>query len=123
MNNKAMPNKNRVNNNDENSQRDKLWWSVCLERGTEGQQDTHNTKLGRFRNDKTRSNKDTISREANKTANKICNQGACALGEALKVNATLTTLDLQSAEQDNAKHRHSLKKKILKEQNSQRDRR
>ena len=41
----------------------------------------------------------------NKTDNEICVEGACALSEALKVNTTLTTLDLASVQQqqDNAK--------------------
>ena len=33
------------------------------------------------------------------TDNEICDEGACALSEALKVNTTLTTLDLTSLQQ------------------------
>ena len=40
----------------------------------------------------------------NKTDNKICDEGARALSEALKVNTTLTKLKLGSVQQqDNAK--------------------
>ena len=42
----------------------------------------------------------------NKTGNEICVEGARALSEALKINTTLTTLDLggvQQQQQDNVK--------------------
>ena len=43
-------------------------------------------------------NKDTTSEIMNKAGNKIGAEGARALGEALKVNATLTVLNLSGAQ-------------------------
>ena len=54
----------------------------------------------------------------NKADNKICVEGARALSEALKVNTTLTTLDLTGVQQqDNVKQQTTTNK----EQNRQRD--
>ena len=42
--------------------------------------------------------------QQNKADNKICDEGACELSETLRVNTTLTTLNLECVQQQDNEH-------------------
>ena len=108
------------NKNKQSRERDNRRWNKLPERGIEGKHFTHFTELGKCV--ETRLLKTTIRHQPRQKGNKISADGARALGEALKVNTTLTNLDLRCAQQqDSAIQRHGRNKnKQSREQDNRR---
>ena len=112
-NNNVMPNNYTVlTKTEEKRQQAGRWRSAFTERGTEGQYYINNTKFGTCSTAARQSQPGRDANKDNKAANEIGAEGAGALSEALKVNTTLTILDLwrvQQQQQENAKfwHRHT----------------